>query len=318
MAINEVVVNGVTELSLVNDTVSEETLLDGTTAHDASGNLIVGKAKYINPCLLINPDFSINQRGQAEYTEGGYIVDSWRISSDTIYNTESKTMSAKSSDGLEYYIEQIIENAVDLYGKEITFSAEVLSTGTCVVKIYAFNGIEYTFAESDVIVEGIASCTMKVPEDATLLFVRVLGLGNYETTIKNVKLELGSVATPFVPPNPAVELVKCQRYFYRVGLGTGNVHHGVGISSSTGRCLVTMPTPVTMRINPTVTITGNVYLANSKATNVPVKGIAASFKTGANASDMQLYVDTESGALVVGDAYLLRTESSFIDFSAEL
>lgn len=43
MQVNEVVVNGVTELSLVNDTVSEDTLLEGETAHDASGKQITGK-----------------------------------------------------------------------------------------------------------------------------------------------------------------------------------------------------------------------------------------------------------------------------------
>ncbi len=43
MQVNEVVVNGVTELSLVNDTVSEDTLLENVTAHDASGKQITGK-----------------------------------------------------------------------------------------------------------------------------------------------------------------------------------------------------------------------------------------------------------------------------------
>lgn len=43
MQVNEVVVNGVTELSLVNDTVSEDTLLENATAHDASGKQITGK-----------------------------------------------------------------------------------------------------------------------------------------------------------------------------------------------------------------------------------------------------------------------------------
>ena len=106
MQVNEVVVNGVTELSLVNDSVSENTLLEGATAHDASGNQITGKVvvtpvdpelnaesenaiqnkavvaginnavngvkEYANgiisnPNLLDNPDFSINQRGQSVY-----------------------------------------------------------------------------------------------------------------------------------------------------------------------------------------------------------------------------------------------------------
>lgn len=47
MQVNEVVVNGVKELSLVNDTVSENTLLENVTAHDASGKQIVGKVVVV-------------------------------------------------------------------------------------------------------------------------------------------------------------------------------------------------------------------------------------------------------------------------------
>ena len=42
MAVNEVIYNGRTLLTLKNDTVSPETLAEGATAHDASGNLIRG------------------------------------------------------------------------------------------------------------------------------------------------------------------------------------------------------------------------------------------------------------------------------------
>ena len=43
MAVNEVIYNGRTLIDLKNDTVTPETLAEGMTAHDASGNLIVGK-----------------------------------------------------------------------------------------------------------------------------------------------------------------------------------------------------------------------------------------------------------------------------------
>ena len=43
MAINKVEINGEVKLDLTQDTVSEDTLLQGTTAHDASGNPVEGK-----------------------------------------------------------------------------------------------------------------------------------------------------------------------------------------------------------------------------------------------------------------------------------
>ena len=43
MAINKVEINGEVKLDLTQDTVSEDTLLQGTTAHDAAGNPVEGK-----------------------------------------------------------------------------------------------------------------------------------------------------------------------------------------------------------------------------------------------------------------------------------
>ena len=76
------------------------------------------------------------------------------------------------------------------------------------------------------------------------------------------KLELGSIATPFCPPNPATELAKCQRYFCKSYLpetapGTARASPGETIlnaagSSKFGQSYIAFP--VSMRIIPTVTI----------------------------------------------------------------
>lgn len=368
MAVNQVnLANGEELINLTKDTVSEDTLLENVTAHDASGKQITGKVVTVpvdselnaesenaiqnkavfaginnavndvkeytngiisNPNLLDNPDFSINQRGQTEYTSTGHTVDRWKLGLSGNGNTGSYNAKTKAlicdtveTNGYFAYLRQFFENPSKLAGKDVTFSAALKETDSkWLVQVWTYSGGTTTsIAATSYGDELLKTLTFTVPEDITdddtLQFI----IQTKGTSVLDwAKLELGSVATAFVPLNPAVELAKCQRYFYRVGLGTGNVHHGVGISSATWRCLVTMPTPVTMRINPTVTITGDVYLGNYKATNVPVKEISASFKTGDNTSAIQLYVDTDSGALVVGDAYLLRTESSFIDFSAEL
>ena len=43
MAVNKVEINGVVKLDLTQDTVTENTLLKGVTAHDATGNVVEGK-----------------------------------------------------------------------------------------------------------------------------------------------------------------------------------------------------------------------------------------------------------------------------------
>lgn len=42
MAVNKVQINGVTQLDLTQDSVSQATLLSGKTAHDKAGNRITG------------------------------------------------------------------------------------------------------------------------------------------------------------------------------------------------------------------------------------------------------------------------------------
>lgn len=42
MAVNRVIYNGSTLIDLSSDTVTADKLLQGVTAHDAAGNLIVG------------------------------------------------------------------------------------------------------------------------------------------------------------------------------------------------------------------------------------------------------------------------------------
>ena len=43
MAVNKVEINGEVKLDLTQDTVAEDTLLQGVTAHDAAGNPVEGK-----------------------------------------------------------------------------------------------------------------------------------------------------------------------------------------------------------------------------------------------------------------------------------
>lgn len=59
MAVNEVIYGGKTLISLTSDTVTEDDLLEGVTAHDASGNIITG-TKNVE-----------TQMKQATYTKNG-------------------------------------------------------------------------------------------------------------------------------------------------------------------------------------------------------------------------------------------------------
>lgn len=164
-----------------------------------------------NPNLLINPDFKINQRGQTEYTSSGYTVDRWWISNTTPLTKLDNGIKFSGTGGM---IRQIIENPERFAGKTVTASI-FLDTivGPALLRLRV-NGsfIEYL---SHINKAGLAFATFTLPEELTSLYFE-LGMSgsNYcEYTISNSKLELGSIATPFTPPDPAAELAKCQRYY---------------------------------------------------------------------------------------------------------
>ena len=73
--------------------------------------------------------------------------------------------------------------------------------------------------------------------------------------IKWIKLELGSVATPFVPPDPASELLKCQRYYYEMSQSYELPNCGPYGTTSYRRGNIIFHT--TMRSIPTITFDSN-------------------------------------------------------------
>lgn len=83
MQVNKVVVNGVTELSLVNDTVSEDTLLENVTAHDASGKQITGKVVTVPVDSELNAESenAIQNKAVAEALQN---VDAKTVNSHTV------------------------------------------------------------------------------------------------------------------------------------------------------------------------------------------------------------------------------------------
>lgn len=73
MAVNKVVYGGTTLVDLTSDSVTPETLLEGTTAHNAAGERIVGKMPAASN-LLFPPtaDWMATKIYTSNYTLGGY------------------------------------------------------------------------------------------------------------------------------------------------------------------------------------------------------------------------------------------------------
>lgn len=189
--------------------------------------------KGSNPNLLINGDFSVNQRGQEvygnannttqQYPSGIFTVDRWRISRNYTgtFNTLTKTLSTGSM-GTYCNLSQIIElDLTTIVGKQVTFSFDVQSTiRTQFAITLTRNGnlTNLVIGTNTSNLMNRVSVTATIPTDVTSSDVLGVGIycngGNNDScTIGNCKLEVGSVTTPFVPRPYAEELPMCMRYY---------------------------------------------------------------------------------------------------------
>ena len=186
---------------------------------------------YSNPNLLINPDFAINQRGGNIYSysvasgsvNGGFAVDHWIMTivgkeNSGSYNAETRVLSGSVLDKNGYYANlcQFIENPVRFAGKTLTFSAGMSELDQpALIQIWRTEGTTTTgVAATHYNLKADKVLTFTMPSDLTEASkIRVILQTRGSVKLDWAKLELGSAATPFVPPDPATELAKCQRYY---------------------------------------------------------------------------------------------------------
>ena len=164
--------------------------------------------KFSNPNLLTNPDFKINQRGNSTYssTGAGGTVDRWvGTNVKTVVNSDG-TVSVSSLSGTGYYTQH--EENIS-YGKH-TYSIYVQAiTGT--VKAF-YKSKDSKDVELGALKQGLNTFT-SLDDGFKTFFLSIAG--GSSVTLKYVKAEQGTVATSFVAPNPADELIKCQRYYFK-------------------------------------------------------------------------------------------------------
>jgi hypothetical protein len=86
----------------------------------------------------------------------------------------------------------------------------------------------------------------------------VSNAANSGISFSNVKLEVGSVATPFNRPTLAKALADCQRYYQQVGYSVINGYSGF----ANGPLYQTFPLPVYLRAQPTFSIVGTPVYTN--------------------------------------------------------
>lgn len=235
-------------------------------------NKLVNGAVY--PNLLDNSDFTnlVNQRGEAVYdylTGIGYGPDRWQLV-EAKYTLASQTVtSTGSSHTYGSQLRQIIPLEKIKIGDTVTASISTESgilNGTAKLELK----IDTSVSDLPYVIEqdwgGVKIGCIKENVCHVIVFLKE----NKSVKINWVKLEKGSVATPYVPKAFGDEFLECLRYFVGgVGIGSAGI-----VSGSTFRVLI--PTPVPMRTAPSVTVKvadNVVYNGTFKALNTTVSNI---------------------------------------------
>ncbi len=242
--------NNAGTMQFLDYTVVEE---DGNIPNERLGNLI---PQISNPNILINSNFKINQRGANVYNSSnyGYSVDRWALTSGSsawvnsrLVQNDNGSITVYNNYSAAIDVNQPIERDVIINGETYTLSATVDGVRKSVTFV----------ADLDM---SAASITFT---NATVLFAKFFNSNtDYRAilrtnpgeivTYNNVKLEQGNIATAYVPPDPSIEIVKCQRFYharrYEVPIiyNPGKGNYGGGQVNF----------PATMRVAPTITITG--------------------------------------------------------------
>ncbi len=265
---------GAVATPFVPPNITEETLkcgpIDNPEQQVLYGNGVWGDISS-NPNLLDNPDLKINQRGANTYNTRGYCVDRWRLYS-LAGNSTVGTITPMSSGGVnivsggtknDAYIIQYIENTEQLKEKTVTLSTKLeIVKGS--VNIGQFGNDYASTKKYGITQSGVHSVTFVWRDSTTDSRNGIIlwnGTQECEFNVEWVKLEIGSVATPFIPPNPAMELMKCQRYYWK-SLPANNDYRSPCLISERWDDNTTMDyrceiqPPVQMRVTPSLKVNG--------------------------------------------------------------
>lgn len=236
---------------------NDEQIEDSLNAHAGNTDIHVTAAEkaawnavnYSNANLLINPDFRINQRGETSYTAAGYTVDGWYTNGGAVDVTENGVELTNSGTSVVRFRQSSEITHAQLAGRDITLSAGVGGT------TYSASGkVPETKPANDIQVVALLIADTDVgiylnySPTRDMFYTYAYVPAGKSAVLNWVKAEIGSVTTQFVPPNPATELTKCQRYLTVLPSG----RYGRAVFVGTNAMQFECDLPVTMRIKPTV------------------------------------------------------------------
>ena len=133
MAINKIIVDGVTKIDLTQDTVTADKVLEGLTFHDATGSLCTGTMKAGADLSKLNVKYAYN----------GYNCENASNSPDWVgvYDSTGNTMSLD-----DYKILIISNNNISISSEERPYVSG--SDNVYVISTKQINRVDVTFPQA--------------------------------------------------------------------------------------------------------------------------------------------------------------------------
>ena len=163
--------------------------------------------------LLDNGWFTVNQRGQSEYTVAGYTVDRWKMSGCTVSISDKITISNTNS--TVKFFNSILSPNDMLLGKDVTLSI-LLADGRIFKKTgKVFSTLpdanDTTIIHITDLTSNLSSFDFFYRKNIDSFIVQFNVKANDTISVLAVKLELGTVSTleNDTPPNYELEKYKC-------------------------------------------------------------------------------------------------------------
>lgn len=232
----------------------------GTNTTQAASTAFVASAvaSYIPQNYIDNPVFILNQRaaGNGNYAAGAYSWDRWKAGAAGVTLSVTGYTATIGAGSLQQVIEGVNLNS-------ITYTLSW--AGTATGRAYSQGNAAPAYTASPVQVAAVAGSYMTIEFQGG--------------TVSQVQFQIGAVATPFQMPNIAVDLTRCQRFYF-----AGAFTYG-GYSPATAVTFIgTFGLPTTMRVPPSVTIqeSSNAGLGTRSATSNSTSAVAFNAATGAN------------------------------------
>ena len=286
--------------------------------------------KFSNSNLLINGDFRVNQRGQTNYITGGstyiYSVDRWKLIGANLTTNSDKSVTLTNFTNYGRLI-QSVEFFNYLKGKTVTLSVKfknVSYTTESDPRLIINDGISNTISTTIPNgYSGIYTLTKTLDANATALDIRAIHnhlnttTSDLSVTIEWVKLEVGSIATSFIPRLDAEELFLCQRYYQKIVATQPYGSFGNFLAKKGNNfgyfyiCL-----PVELRTKPTLNYSGN-FRAYGFGYTVNITSISidqvSNLVLGARFDVASSYSAGDTGEISANN-----DSTAFIEFDAEI